>query len=324
MRSDLYHLFPTDDDANTKRGSLPFGVVNNPTWQNGGSKVNTTTFEPRDAHKGKVARAMFYFVLKYQNYSNFLTNQEGILRQWYNQFPVDNIERKRGNDIASIQNNRNPFIDYPQFLERITTLSSTSVGNPNASTDMPEDTIDFGLVNVTTPNQYTFWLANDGFAPFTASNLNLSPSAVLTFLNGTGGNVTVQPGEATAIQIELANAAPNPNFTGTLNFNVAGTGLLAIVSVPIRANLSMTGLSDITNANAYTLYPNPAHDLLCMDGLTSEMKNIKVIDVLGRVRAQFPSSFNSCISISDIQEDGFFILEWEEKGVTYRKSWMKN
>lgn len=324
MRSDLYHLFPTDDDANNKRGSLPFGIVTNPTWQNGGSKVNSTTFEPRDVHKGKAARAMFYFVLKYQNYSNFLTNQEGILRQWHNQFPVDNIERKRGNDIASIQDNRNPFIDYPQFLERITSMSSTSVGNTNTSTDTPEDTIDFGLINATLANQYTFWLANDGFSPFTASNFNLNPSAVLSFVNGTGGNVTVQPGEATFVQIELANAAPNPNFTGVLNFIVQGTGLLANVSVPIRANLSATGLVDITNGNAYTLYPNPAHDFLCVDGLTAEMKNLKVIDVLGRVRTFIPSVENHCLSISDLQEEGFYILQWEKDGEIYRKAWLKN
>jgi hypothetical protein len=324
MRADLFHLFPTDDDANNKRGSLPFGVVNNPTWQNGGSKVNTTTFEPRDAHKGKTARAMFYFVLRYQNYSNFLTNQEGILRQWHEQFPVNSIETKRGNDIASIQDNRNPFIDYPQFIERITSLSSTSVGNTNTSTDTPEDTINFGLINATLANQYTFWLANDGFAPFTASGFNLNPGAVLSFINGTGVNVTVQPGEAIPIQIELANAAPNPNFMGTLNFNVQGTGLLAIVSVPISANLSFTGMSDIANGNAYTLYPNPAQDVICVDGLTSEMKNIKVIDVMGRIRSTSNSITYSCISIADLPEKGFYILQWETKGVVYRKSWIKN
>jgi hypothetical protein len=324
MRADLFHLFPTDDDANNKRGSLPFGVVNNPTWQNGGSKVNSTTFEPRDAHKGKTARAMFYFVLRYQNYNNFLTTQEGILRQWHELFGVDAIEIKRGNDIASLQDNRNPFIDYPQFIERITSISSTSVGNTNASTDSPEDTIDFGLINATVANQYTFWLANDGFAPFTASNFNFNSATVLNFINGTGVNTTVQPGEAIPVEIVLAMAAPNPNFVGTLNFNVQGAGLLANVSVPIRANLSMTGMGDITNANAYTLYPNPAQDILCVDGLTSEMKNIKVIDVLGRIRPVSSTSPNQCISISDLQEDGFYILQWEENGVVYRKSWIKN
>jgi Endonuclease I/Secretion system C-terminal sorting domain len=324
MRSDLYHLFPTDDDANNKRGSLPFGVVTNPTWQNGGSKVNSTTFEPRDIQKGRSARAMFYFVLRYQNYNNFLTNQEGILRQWHNQFAVDNIEIKRGNDIASIQDNRNPFIDYPQFTERITSISSTSVGNTNASADMPEDTIDFGLINATLANQYTFWLANDGFAPFTASNFNFNSATVLNFINGTGVNTTVQPGEAIPVEIVLAMAAPNPNFVGTLNFNVQGAGLLANVSVPIRANLSMTGIGDLTNGNAYRLYPNPAQDILCVDGLMAETKNIKVIDVLGRVRSVSSTSPNHCISISDLQEDGFYILQWEEHGVVYRKSWIKN
>ena len=324
MRADLFHLYPTDDNANNVRASLPFGVVSNPTWQVGGSKSNNSTFEPRDAHKGEVARAMFYFVLRYQNYNNFLTNQEGILRQWHEQFGVDAIEIKRGNDIASLQDNRNPFIDYPQYIERITSISSTSVGNTNTSTDTPEDTIDFGLVNATVANQYTFWLANDGVAPFTASNFNFNSATVLSFINGAGVNTTVQPGEAIPVEIVLAMAAPNPNFVGTLNFNVQGAGLLANVSVPIRANLSMTGINSITNGNAYTLYPNPAHDLLCVDGLTAEMKNIKVIDVLGRVRFVSSISPNHCIPISDLQEEGFYILQWETQGLIYRKSWIKN
>jgi hypothetical protein len=57
MRSDIHHLFSTDVNANSQRGNLPFGVVSNPSWQQGGSKKNSTTFEPRDVQKGATARS---------------------------------------------------------------------------------------------------------------------------------------------------------------------------------------------------------------------------------------------------------------------------
>ena len=68
-----------------------------------------------------------YFVIRYQDYSSHFAGSETVLRQWHNAFPVDAIDRKRNNDIYAAQNNRNPFIDYPQFEERITNFVSNSV-----------------------------------------------------------------------------------------------------------------------------------------------------------------------------------------------------
>ena len=71
MKSDLYHLFPTDITANSIRSNYAFGkVVSNIIWQVGGSKLGNNNlgqlvFEPRDIHKGDVSRSMFYFVTRY-------------------------------------------------------------------------------------------------------------------------------------------------------------------------------------------------------------------------------------------------------------------
>jgi endonuclease I len=126
MRSDLHHLFPTNVTANSQRGDKPFGYVSNPSWTAGGSKTNSTTFEPRDFQKGRTARALMYFVVRYQDYTGFFAPQESLMRQWSAQFPVDSIELRRNADIFAWQKNRNPFIDHPEFLERITTLASNS------------------------------------------------------------------------------------------------------------------------------------------------------------------------------------------------------
>jgi len=60
MRSDLHHLFPTDNTSNNVRADNPFGIVTSPTWSNGGSLGTSSLFEPRDVQKGASARALMY------------------------------------------------------------------------------------------------------------------------------------------------------------------------------------------------------------------------------------------------------------------------
>ena len=120
MRSDIHQLFPTDVTSNSRRGNLPFGMVtSSPSWQQGGSKQGNGVFEPRDAQKGRTARAMLYFALRYQDYSNFLSGQESVLRNWHAAFPPNVAERTRNQAIANIQQNRNPFVDHPVLIDRL-------------------------------------------------------------------------------------------------------------------------------------------------------------------------------------------------------------
>jgi hypothetical protein len=323
MRADLFHLFPTDEPANNVRGNLPFGVVNNPTWQQGGSKADANNFEPRNSKKGVIARAMLYFVTRYQNYSGFLTNQEGILRQWHQQYPADSVEIRRCNAISLLQLNRNPFVDYPQFTERITTFSSTSVGNQAASTDTPDDTIRFGQVNVSVPAGYRYWIVNDGNQPLTISGLNLSPSGILSFTNGTGSPQIIQPGEAGFVDIELSNAPPGQTLSGTLNYAAQGNGLLALVSVPIRAQLSFTGQEELYTSSIQ-LYPNPATTQLCGRFDVIHSRDFRILDLAGRQVALPAYSGGDCLDISQVGSPGAYILEWNDVNFAPRRSiWYK-
>ena len=82
-------------------------------------------FEPRPSRRGDVARAIFYFYVRYASTnpdSTSLANfnrEEATLRQWAIQDPVDDYERGRNDVIYLVQRNRNPFIDDPALLERI-------------------------------------------------------------------------------------------------------------------------------------------------------------------------------------------------------------
>ena len=121
-RSDLHHLFITDGAANGKRGSVTFGEVVNASWSEGGSKLGSDSsghkrFEPRDVHKGNVARAIFYFAVTYNHQVS--AAEEAALRAWHVQDPVDDAERARNDAIEGIQRSRNFFIDRPDLVDSI-------------------------------------------------------------------------------------------------------------------------------------------------------------------------------------------------------------
>ncbi len=128
-QADMHHLFPTTSSSNQRRSAHYFGVVtNNVSWSEGGSKIGedaegATRFEPRDEHKGDVARALFYFATIYGANDSSIppipAHEEDTLRDWHQADPPDDAERARNQRIADIQNSRNPFVDYPGIVERI-------------------------------------------------------------------------------------------------------------------------------------------------------------------------------------------------------------
>lgn len=119
--SDLHHLFPTDSKANTKRGSVPFGIVEHVEWEDGGSKFGTdaegrTVFEPRDEHKGTVARALAYLTLHGIEPEPW---QKPLFTAWNETYGAGDAELRRNDLIAKFQGNRNPFIDEPALMARL-------------------------------------------------------------------------------------------------------------------------------------------------------------------------------------------------------------
>lgn len=133
-QSDMHHLFPTRSDVNSSRGNLPFGLVANNQvsrwWREGVSQANqpagdlgewsktsgSVRFEPRDATKGDVARAVFYFYTMYKAQAEaadpvFFQVMYEDLRVFHNMDPVDSLEYHRTLAIGNIQNHQgNPFI----------------------------------------------------------------------------------------------------------------------------------------------------------------------------------------------------------------------
>ncbi|MFZ4403395.1 MAG: endonuclease I family protein [Pseudobdellovibrionaceae bacterium] len=125
QKSDLHHLFPTDSELNSIRGSFKFGEVTRdrmilkcPVSRFGSSSTSgDLVFEPPKVHRGNVARALFYFSTRYDLPID--SNEESTLKKWNKEDPVDLEELDRQEKIFQLQGNRNPFIDYPGMVDLI-------------------------------------------------------------------------------------------------------------------------------------------------------------------------------------------------------------
>ena len=150
MKSDLFHVYPTDARVNNFRSNYPYGEVNGSNgagfkdnYQNHGlgklgsntfSGYSGTVFEPADQYKGDFARTYFYMVARYRDKSltsangsvvftsgktNLTTFAKNLFLKWHRQDPVSQKEIDRNQAVYGIQKNRNPFIDYPELVEYI-------------------------------------------------------------------------------------------------------------------------------------------------------------------------------------------------------------
>lgn len=148
MYSDLWNIYPTDSKVNNERGNYPYGEVGSASWTSlNGSKLGGsvspgyggTVFEPIDGYKGDLARSQFYMSARYfnedaawpgggsTNGSQLLPWAAGQYMAWSIADPVSWKERARNAAIYEYQNNRNPFVDHPEFVGAIYD-STNSVG----------------------------------------------------------------------------------------------------------------------------------------------------------------------------------------------------
>lgn len=126
QKSDMHHLWLTDSKANSVRGNTPFGFIGSSEDRMGGEGCGNSrmglidgneVYTPPVPHRGNVARALFYFSMHYN--LGISKAEEMIIRQWHKADPVDAAEIKRHEGIAKHQKVRNPFVDHPELVDRI-------------------------------------------------------------------------------------------------------------------------------------------------------------------------------------------------------------
>ena len=262
-RSDLNHLYPTYSPANNARSNYPFGfVVSGITYQEGGSKLgldiyNNIVFEPRDVQKGNTARSVFYMAVRYQNWGTYLTQvQETALRQFCIMDTVNARERLRNDRIKTFQNNRNPFIDHPEFVDRIYTFYTT--GNRPVKPEITASPLNMRFDDLASPSDTTSYflsIFNYGTANMTIGSIN-SNNGVFTVVNFPASIPSNQYGLA---RIKFTPNAPNQVFNGFLTINNNDSNIaismLGVCGIPI-------GITPISGEipKQFSLsqnYPNP-------------------------------------------------------------------
>ena len=148
MVSDMFNVYPTDARINNLRSNYPYGVVGTNKGISGDpdhhalGKLGTSSktgysgvcYEPDDRYKGDFARTFFYMVARYRDKTlnssdgakmftssptNLTAYSLSFLLDWHRNDPVSEKEIDRNQGVYGEQNNRNPFIDYPELVEYI-------------------------------------------------------------------------------------------------------------------------------------------------------------------------------------------------------------
>lgn len=152
MKSDAFHVYPTDGKVNNQRSNYMFGECSRGVSLNSdalgrlGSSTFTEVsysgkvFEPDDEYKGDFARTYFYMATRYASKCSSWGNHFGsansgltnysvaLFLKWHREDPVSEKELIRNeaiygnptyNSTGYKQGNRNPFIDYPCLAEYI-------------------------------------------------------------------------------------------------------------------------------------------------------------------------------------------------------------
>lgn len=131
--SDLHNLRAIVPSVNSSRSNKIYDVT-----------TDENSYYPGDHDKGDVARIVFYMAIRYTflelvdielpNDGDTNYKLEGakmgklkVLLQWHLEDPVDDFERHRNEVIYKWQNNRNPFIDHPEFANKIFGDNKTSI-----------------------------------------------------------------------------------------------------------------------------------------------------------------------------------------------------
>ncbi|MFZ7946324.1 chitobiase/beta-hexosaminidase C-terminal domain-containing protein [Neobacillus sp. 19] len=131
--TDIHHLRPTDASVNSTRGHLDFDNGGKSQGECADCYYDGDSFEPPNRVKGDVARMLMYMAVRYEGggeidleladkvntYPTPFHGKQSVLLQWSKMDPPDAFEKHRNDVIQSIQGNRNPFIDHPEWADSI-------------------------------------------------------------------------------------------------------------------------------------------------------------------------------------------------------------
>jgi len=285
MVADAHFITPTDGKVNGLRSNFPHGIVASASKTTlNGSKLGTsgvsgysgTVFEPIDEFKGDIARMYFYFATRYENnvagYSYDMFNGTSgqvftpeflsMLLTWHAQDPVNAREIARNNAIYARQNNRNPFIDHPEYVQLI--------WNPTADTVAPTAATNLTVTGTTSSTVSLSWTAATDNVAVTSYDIymnsvlktSVSSSNLIATITGLTASTTYS--FYVIAKDAAVNSSPASNTAnGTTTIAIpdtqnptAPTNLAVTGSSSSTVSLSWTASTDNVGVTSYDVYVN--------------------------------------------------------------------
>lgn len=292
--SDLFHVVPSDISVNAERGSLYFDESDpgDPFYSLPGHSLapqtsrDSDSWQPPQQERGDIARALFYLDVRYDGQDPLTTDLELVsfppagsqmgrlntLLLWHEQDPPDDAERAR-NDLIfnNYQNNRNPFIDHPEWvaeiwgtgtpggggsrpIARAGVVSASAVEQPTTAASFLVSlnqfapvggiTVDFTMVGAAATDEFTLSGAGVVYDSATGAGSVIIPenfSSVLVMLTPLN--------DATEEPAESAVATLTPGAAYTVVPDSSSSATLTITDAP--------GLPASWNFNSGIPYANP-------------------------------------------------------------------
>lgn len=200
--TDCHHLRASYPNYNSSRGNKYFDWSSGSSYAVLNSSYNnyadSDSWQVWEGRRGDIARSMFYMDVRYEGDSGdpdlVLTDNTSMidtgspymgklstLIEWHEEDPVDEKERRRNHVVYGYQNNRNPFVDHPEYVALI-----------------------FGDYSPPSPNTYDFGTVNAANGPFSNSSL-----VVEAVNNGVSINYDSATGDTSVL-----------SYTGPSSFNL--------------------------------------------------------------------------------------------------------
>lgn len=358
MQTDIHHLFASDGKVNGWRSNYPFGNVSAAsTTTLYGGKLGTGSnfgytgivFEPNNEYKGDIARAQLYMATRYDNliaswvnngnandvlsgnaypaYDSWYIN---LLISWHNLDPVSDKERKRNDAIYAIQNNRNPFVDSPQFVQRIwggNIPTEPTVGSSNLQvTNINNNSVKLNWVSGNGNRRLVLVRAGSAVNTFPTDTFHYSFNSSITaapqigsgnyvVYNGTGSTVTLTNMQAgvtyhyAVIEYNGWYSTANYNTGNILSFNAVTLPVtwLSFDGVHINQSNQLTwSTASEKNNKVFVVERSMDDDNFEAIGIVNAVGNSNVVSKYQYTDNQLPDATALYYRLKQIDVDGKF------------------
>lgn len=329
--ADLHHLCPADARRNSTRNNRKFADGA------GNSKITAQGYwYPGDEFKGDVARMMMYMYLRYGNRclpknvgtGSTVSSDRDMLQlflEWNVEDPVSSFEEQRNNVIASIQGNRNPFIDNPIFAtqiwggtaaeDRFGSGGNTGGGNTGGTTINVRLTLTFDNY----PGETSWEIVNDANQVVHAGgtygsqaggstlqiNKTLSAGCYqLIMRDSYGDGMCCTYGNGSFV---FTNMTTGNTITSGGSFGATKTKSFCVGTSARNNVVEELEESKIVESIEWTLYPNPAKDWLRVQGTGLDQQVYQIVTVTGQV-VQTGTVEKNQISLEELERGIYFLV----------------